>query len=78
VAAAGTPYEARVELRGRRYRWHPEVKHWQAELPEERLEAELEWVRALCARHGSGRPLAAPLPPGARFDASWRPGWQPR
>jgi DNA polymerase-3 subunit epsilon len=78
VAASGTPYEAREELRARRYRWDPDAKHWHAELPEERLEAELEWIRGLCERHGSGRPLACAVPLAARFDADWRPSWEPR
>jgi DNA polymerase-3 subunit epsilon len=78
VAASGTPYEARFELRDRRYRWDPEAKHWRSELAEEWLEAELDWIRELCERWGAGRPLAAPVPPVARFDASWRPSWEPR
>jgi DNA polymerase-3 subunit epsilon len=78
VAAAGTPFEARFDLRDRRYRWDPDAKHWHAELTEEQLEAELDWIRELCARWGAGRPLAAAIPPAARFDTSWRPGWEPR
>jgi DNA polymerase-3 subunit epsilon len=78
VAAAGTPFEARVELRARRYRWDRDAKHWYAEIAEELLEAELGWLRELCARWGAGRPLAAAVPLAARFDTAWRPGWEPR
>jgi DNA polymerase III subunit epsilon len=78
VAASGTPYEARLELRARRYRWDPDFKHWFAELPEERLELELDWIRELCERHGAGRPLACALPLAARFDSYWRASWEPR
>jgi len=78
VAAAGTPYEARLELRDRRYRWDPDAKHWRSELHEDQLEAELEWIRDLCERWGAGRPLAAAVPQASRFDANWRPSWEPR
>jgi DNA polymerase-3 subunit epsilon len=78
VAAAGTPYEARDELRARRYRWDRDAKHWSTLIAEERLDAELVWVRELCRRWGAGRPLAAAVPIAARFDASFRPVFEPR
>ena len=77
VAAAGTPYEARDELRESGYRWDPDAKHWWRSLPGERLDDETERLRELCARYGSGRPIRAEVPFARRFDAAFRPPWSP-
>ena len=78
VAASGTPFDARVDLKRRGYRWDAEAKHWHTRLPEERLDEELEWIGALCERFGSGRALASPIPFRHRFDSAWAPRWEPR
>ncbi len=78
VAASGTPYDARHDLRARGYRWDPDAKQWHTRVAAELLEVELDWVRELCAQYGSGRPVAAQIPFRARFDAAFTPAWEPR
>ena len=77
VAASGAPYEARGELRGRSYRWDPDAKHWWRMLRGERLDEEVEWLRELCIRHGSGRPIRAQVPFAERFADTFHPNWAP-
>lgn len=75
LAADGTPFDAKDELRNRGFRWNPDRKHWYTSLPEARLDSELEWVRELCLRHGRGRAVTARLPFARRFDDSFEPAW---
>jgi DNA polymerase-3 subunit epsilon len=75
LAAAGTPYEARFELRERNYRWDPDAKHWRLMLPAEQVGEELAWLRALCARYGAGQALFAEIPFRHRFDDAYAPQW---
>jgi DNA polymerase-3 subunit epsilon len=77
LAADGTPFDAKDELRTHGFRWNPDRKHWYTSLPEAQLESELEWVRALCHRHGRGRPSTARIPFARRFDDSFEPAWLP-
>jgi len=76
LAASGTPFDAKDELKLRGYRWDAERKHWFTSLPESELEAEREWVRELCERHGRGRPMSAKIPFTHRFDRAYEPVWQ--
>jgi DNA polymerase-3 subunit epsilon len=76
LAASGTPFDAKDELKLRGYRWDAEQKHWFTTLPEAELETERDWIRELCARHGRGQPKAAKIPLAHRFDQAYEPIWQ--
>jgi DNA polymerase-3 subunit epsilon len=77
LAADGTPFDAKDDLKARGFRWNPNQKHWYTSLPEPQLESELEWVRSLCDRHGRGRAITAQIPFSKRFDDSFEPAWKP-
>jgi DNA polymerase-3 subunit epsilon len=76
LAASGTPFEAKDELKARGFRWDAEQKHWFTSLPEPQLECELAWVEELCVRHGRGRAIRARIPFSQRFADDHEPAWQ--
>lgn len=45
IAADGSPFEARVPLRARGYRWNAERKAWEREVEATMREAEVAWAR---------------------------------
>jgi DNA polymerase-3 subunit epsilon len=78
VAAAGTPFEAKDELKLRGYTWDAENKFWFRSLPEDTMQAEVGWIGDLCRKYGRGRPMEADLPRRARFDGAFKPEWKER
>jgi DNA polymerase-3 subunit epsilon len=76
IAASGTPFEAKDQLKSRGYSWDADNRHWFRSVPRETLDEEVGWVKALCKECGGGRPITASLPRTRRFDRNFRPTWE--
>jgi DNA polymerase-3 subunit epsilon len=44
IRALGAHYDVKDALKGHGYRWDPEVTAWYTEIPDEKRDAELEWL----------------------------------
>jgi len=77
VAASGTPFDAKDPLKARGYTWDVGARHWYKAIPREEYQEEVAWVRALCGKFGSGKPITASLPRSRRFDRYYKPKWGP-
>jgi DNA polymerase-3 subunit epsilon len=73
VRAVGSPFDSKDVLKARAYQWDsgtPErAKAWQKEVDEDRLEAELAWLRETVYR-GRGEPETKRVTARARYSAA--------
>jgi DNA polymerase-3 subunit epsilon len=70
LRATGAPFEAKDQLKGRGYRWDADAKVWFCTLPDqERLDAELEWLKADVYRQRHARVEVEALDSSVRYSA---------